>query len=310
MEDKQIKQFINEHQKLINDNELIKDLCIIKEHNNSRLFDIPYLDFKKSNDYITLNAYYESVELKDTEIKISGPIDGIVYKDIDIHNLFLSSVLNEKYENILKRVCNIIYKNGNESYLKTWNKSDLIKNKITVFLSKYMSFLKTKIYNKSYKIKASNISDVLICIKRKISLHSYKMFSENRFGNADIIITNCVIGSLLLDDISFEFDNIKNDKINYSHNGIYYVGKYLNCKLFIDPYLKYDDNSIYLITSPKNDSPGIRYIYNGNNSNLQTIRDNGFGIKYILNTTDYIDYVGSNNLMIDKICIDMPKNIF
>jgi len=311
-------QIIKDNRKLIIENEFMKDTCIIHDGNDSenpisRCGTYEYLDFKLQSDTIGLCTYSKYIELQRKEYKCRANNNFDLKKiyNVDMDSFIFKSLLDENTDYVFNKIKSIIYKSGDDSYLKSWSKNDIIKNKITTFLSKYLPFLKIKIYKKSYKIKGKqNSNDIQKCFSKVIRYHSYIMAMTNRIGNADIIITNGRIGSLLQDCAPFSLDCSNYDNISHTKSIPYCIGTYNNMKLYIDPYIKWDDNSIYLVKTPNKNLSGIRYIYNDDLSTFQKITEEHLDTLFILNDMQYVNYIGSNNLMVDKICIDIPKNVF
>lgn len=93
--------------------------------------------------------------------------------------------------------------------------------------------MKIEIYEKDFK----NFQDIIRYIDQEIL--------KAKTDGVDTIVTNCVLGSLLQDSIQMKLEPLKAVSLELT-TGPYLIGEYLQMKVYIDPYMRWNDKTLYL----------------------------------------------------------------
>jgi len=252
------------------------------------MFDLSYLDFehnKENNDEIlSLKVFkktHENIKHKVSAFSNSYlKYDLKKLHDIDLELMLNDTLINETVFLLNKEFLQNIYKLSNLTYKKTFNKID-----------KFFEFL-YKLFNKEYtkQIKLKNNQDLI----RKILGESNKIAQYSRFGPADFIIVNSKT-SLLLQESNFCIYNKDDNKVINSNRNIYKIGKLANLEVFVDPYMEYNDNSIYIGRKIKENQPGIYFSYNLNDTVIyKDLSFDNYSETNILETSSNFIELGNN----------------
>jgi hypothetical protein len=94
----------------------------------------------------------------------------------------------------------------------------------------------------------------------KINNASNYIANEGRVGPAEYIVTNGNLASVLQDCATYTLATIPGGS-NLNVNGqLYPVGKIGNMTLYVDPYMRWDDNRIFLGRKNSVDQPGLLFL--------------------------------------------------
>ena len=126
------------------------------------------------------------------------------------------------------------------------------------YVEQFTIQIKHEIYRSLYKsifkeMKFNNKFLDLRNFKFPENLNETSLFlSQFKYKN---LLSNGRILSELQDSLSFHFSKIKSNPVN----DIYGVGKYLDFKAYVDPYLRYSDEEIYLFDDIQFNINNFRY---------------------------------------------------
>ena len=93
----------------------------------------------------------------------------------------------------------------------------------------------------------------------KLMAASNFIASEGRIGPATYIVTNGRIAAALADSAAYTIAPVKGS-MPMNSGQIYPVGQIANIQVYVDPYMKYDDNRIALGRKNEVDQPGIVFV--------------------------------------------------
>jgi hypothetical protein len=94
----------------------------------------------------------------------------------------------------------------------------------------------------------------------KVNNGSNYIANEGRVGPAQYIVTNGNLASVLQDTATYALASIPGGS-NLNTNGqLYPVGKINNMTLYVDPYMRWDDNRIFLGRKNSVDQPGLLFL--------------------------------------------------
>lgn len=150
--------------------------------------------------------------------------------------------------------------------------------------SNYITHIEEQLYSEFQRyinkeainiIEDSKNFDIIDYIGKNIDdgILSKDLISLIANSNYSNIITNSNIGSILQDSTSFHFSKIENRLTNYSHSP-YMIGKINNTMIFIDPFMKFNDNRIIMFNDISINIENIKNISHNAESNLQGISFN------------------------------------
>jgi hypothetical protein len=93
--------------------------------------------------------------------------------------------------------------------------------------------MKIEIYEKDFK----NYKDILLYINQEIL--------KAKTDDVDTIVTNLAMGSILSDLTQMKLEPLKAVSLELT-TGPYLIGEYLQMKVYIDPYMRWNDKTLYL----------------------------------------------------------------
>lgn len=94
----------------------------------------------------------------------------------------------------------------------------------------------------------------------KVNNASNYIANEGRVGPAQYIVTNGNVASVIQDIAGYVLNPVVGGS-NLNTNGqLYPVGKVGNMTLYVDPYMRWDDNKIYLGRKNSVDQPGLLFL--------------------------------------------------
>lgn len=254
--------------------QLVLEKSGIKEFCNAQMVTNPigaiqYVDFVNNSDLnledtltLSMHQTFFRVSIFQTTMDISNEqiqdIEAIY--DINPLNIIYDAVLNKLTKELSQSVIKRIYKISHNSYRKTFNSWDNFK--LFVY----------SIFNKKYikKIKVKNVQKLITYILSE----SNKIFKNGRIGGATHVICNlktaCALSSILLDDNK----HFKESPIEQTFGQPYLYGEIAGLKVYVDPYMHYKDNSIYIFRKSDQNQPGVYAAFLENSDNFDIITEN------------------------------------
>ena len=198
-----------------------------------RMFEYEDHVFKNEHEFVyTMCSKVVSAELHSETISAtSEQIKELVRNHgTNVVELTKSTLMDESSRSINRYVLNNIKKLSDVSYKKTFTRYD----RIVEFIF--------RLFKKEYQKKTivNSKKDLL----KKILLESFDISKETKKGPGTYVICNSRVAMNLQDRYSFAPVE-KNDKIK-TCCGSFLVGKYANLTIFVDPYMSFNDNSIYI----------------------------------------------------------------
>ncbi|MFA5152807.1 MAG: hypothetical protein WC554_09625, partial [Clostridia bacterium] len=196
--------------------------------------------------------------------------------EIDVMALLKSQMIQETSVAIQKEFMKKFNELASVHYEKSFDKWD-----------KFLRWV-YKIFKKTYikKIQVKNIKHLLTRILREANM----IAQTGRRGVGNFVICSLKTGTLLQDSSQYIFAPSQNEPM--FGGSIYPIGKIANITIYIDPYMKYDDNTIFIGRKTQIDEPGIKLFFNENGSSLITTVVGVGAPKIILRTEHLIEGVG------------------
>lgn len=93
----------------------------------------------------------------------------------------------------------------------------------------------------------------------KINNASNYIANEGRVGPAQYIVTNGNLASVMQDVASYTINPVQGSNLN-TNGQLYPVGKINNMTLYVDPYMRWDDNRVFLGRKNSVDQPGLLFL--------------------------------------------------
>jgi hypothetical protein len=93
----------------------------------------------------------------------------------------------------------------------------------------------------------------------KINMASNYINTEGRVGPAQYIVTNGKLASVLQDIAGYAISPVNGAKMNYNGQ-LYPVGNIGSIAIYVDPYMRYDDNRVFLGRKNSVDQPGLVFV--------------------------------------------------
>ena len=93
----------------------------------------------------------------------------------------------------------------------------------------------------------------------KINNASNYIANEGRVGPAQYIVTNGNLASVMQDVASYTINPVQGSNLN-TNGQLYPVGKIGNMTLYVDPYMRWDDNRVFLGRKNSVDQPGLLFL--------------------------------------------------
>lgn len=93
----------------------------------------------------------------------------------------------------------------------------------------------------------------------KINNASNYIANEGRVGPAQYIVTNGNMASVMQDVASYTINPVQGSNLN-TNGQLYPVGKIGNMTLYVDPYMRWDDNRVFLGRKNSVDQPGLLFL--------------------------------------------------
>ena len=243
--------------------DFLNTACI--ESTKNPILQISYMDITPQDPN---NTKFGDGEIE--EIKM-----GIFNKVINLSAINISSSYSTSLENDIKKLHGIDIEDTIKN--RILNESDTAKNlhlaklyaqlaKISkdefIYSSKWKRFIK-KVFKKiefPEYIGDNYSSEAVRTLIKKIIVHSNLLALRSRIGSADFIIVGSEIGSMIQDSKELVY---KDTSKELNQNGIRMIGYIAGrIKVFIDPYMEFDDKSIILGKETKKNHPGVYFVYN------------------------------------------------
>jgi hypothetical protein len=114
----------------------------------------------------------------------------------------------------------------------------------------------TKIINKYRKTSIPTYVEKLEDLTKYVMLYSNLLGANSRRGKANFILTNSRVGSELQDSAMFVFDS--NNVVEESSSPRL-VGQICGMDVFVDPFMKFDDNRVLFGRKSRENEPCIIY---------------------------------------------------
>jgi len=244
---------IIENKDLPSFNDRFMNTALVKNLETERVM-ASYFDFtleeEKDSDGVSvlgLRPYVKHIETSTIETSsiINKEIEDSINQihGIDVHDLTANAIINEDFAGKSRKLAQIYFKLGEESGKDLYNKK-MSKNWITKIINKYR---KTSI-----PVYVEKLED----LTKYIILYSNVLGANSRRGKADFILTNGRIGAELQDSPMFIFN---------SDNGVieaaspHLIGQICGMDVFVDPFMKFNDNRVLFGRKSKEHEPCIIY---------------------------------------------------
>lgn len=172
---------------------------------------------------------------------------------IDILQKMESVLVNELSQTISKQIVNKIFEMGNmnrESAPLAATQTVPGKSDLTIFDldTAYVGALG---------------GETTHAVQRKLSTKmrhaSHYISTDGRIGTAQYAVTNGGIAAALVDNQNYTLNPIANSSLN-TEGQLYPVGKVGGIELYVDPYMRYDDNRMVLGRKNTPEQPGIIFV--------------------------------------------------
>jgi small nuclear ribonucleoprotein (snRNP)-like protein len=225
---------------------------------------LSYVDFIYNNEVnpteLTLKTLSKIIELKDNYISVKIPKDNIKEVnekfDVSIESMITSALINEAAIQINKEFFTHIESLSTKNMLNAYNTKD-----------KVLSFFYTlinKTYIKKYKIK--DVYDLHSIIMK----HNNFIAHKSRFGNANYIICSNKTASIISESKAFIFNSEVTGTITAS-SGMSYIGKLGGLDVYVNLYMKFNDNTIYLGRQQEDARSGLYLVFDKNSAVIEKV---------------------------------------
>jgi len=212
--------------------------------------------------YIEFVPYSKKIELGNSQVSAYVTQDQISkLKDynIDVKAAIVNQSIKEMskgiQEQFLKAIVGLASKNKNNTFI----------DKVFIFFYRLFN----KPYIKTFKIKNSQ------ALHYKIIQESNKIAHRTRRGPADFIICNLRTANILQKNWNFVY--LAKSEIKESFR-IYSIGKIVNMVVYIDPMMKWNDNTIIVGRKNNTNEPGLHFIFSEKGTSSFVINNTGASI--------------------------------
>jgi hypothetical protein len=214
--------------------------------------DIAILSMKCFKKSCKLNKHKVSVCSNSEQYNDLGKLHGI-----DLDAMLTSTLINETITSLNREFTKNVTKLCDLSYSK--NNKDNYKDKLFNFLYKLFN----KQYIKYNKVKDNNE------LMRRIFTECNRIAVNSRYGPGNYIIVSAKTGCILQELNNYIYSKESSENIFNSCTSIYPIGTISNVTVYVDPYMKFDDTSIYIGRKIKESEPGITFVFNENETSIQ-----------------------------------------
>lgn len=201
------------------------------------------------------NVFTKTIQVGD--IEITSALKRTEIEDIkastgmDIVQKLESVLINELSQNISKEIVEKIKELGE-------------KNRASYTVPKVAGVSKFDLNVDTYLAGVAPGGETTHSVQRKliskVNNGSNYIANEGRVGPAQYIVTNGNIASVLQDTATYTLSTIPGGS-NLNTNGqLYPVGKIGTMTLYVDPYMRWDDNRIFLGRKNSVDQPGLLFL--------------------------------------------------
>jgi hypothetical protein len=265
---------------------------------DSPLYEASYLDITNDGGKIlTIKPMKKVIQVGTSQISVSvtqKQIQEINTKyEIDTTEMLKRALINEAAQNLLKQYISRIKNISNDNYLKEYTKWDNFK--VWIY----------KLFNKKYikKVKIKNIRDLL----NSITKESNKIAHDSKWGHGNFAICNTKTSTALM-SLS-QYSRKVEIETTLSNGMIYEFGSIAGITFYVDPYMLWTDNNIYIGRKSRFNEPGIKAFFKDCEVTMQ---ETGLGAPKLLMKMRYAiaDIGESSKHMYRKIEYkDNPKKI-
>jgi len=216
-----------------------------------------FQDEKTYPGVIGPDVFTKSVQVGDVEI--SSTLKRTQIEDIkaatgmDIVQKLEGVLINELTQVISKeivgKVRNLALKNRT-SYTAP-KMADGVTSKFDLNVDTYVAALNTGMGETTHSIQRKLIA--------KINNASNFIATDGRIGPAQYLVTNGNLASVIQDIAGYTINPVNAGKLN-TNGQLYPMGNVGNIAIYVDPYMRWDDNYIYLGRKNSVDQPGLLFI--------------------------------------------------
>jgi len=282
--EEQNKNIIESIYKQIINNSIIKEWCTIKEH-HANAGQISYLNQKEQEldeegrQILGLKSYIKNFELKLSTISMNSLANNYRLEKqfgIDLDAMINNTLINEASRMFDKTLVEYIHEMAEKSHKESYTKWDKFIEKLYNILNSIpLKWVKKFKYVKKTKVKhnKNKTYESYIKIVRYLLSESNKIAHKSRLGPASTIICNGRLATILQNYPEYTF-TMENKDIYKSGGAIYPIGQIANIKVFVDPYMKWDDNKVYVFRDNDGSNKSFYFVYNPESSNLVKFKDN------------------------------------
>jgi hypothetical protein len=215
------------------DYEYDENLKNVKPTNDLSSLEIPEIQIKVNRKIVETIRKEVRTELSTEQLK---DLDSLRLHNVSGYEYLLKSTDNQYVSEIEKEILDMYDKLSAESQEKR--------------LSKYQ-----KLVRKWFNVEFYEYAETPMDVSKKIFLYSMYVATASRRGAANFAIVDMQTSAFLQDDPRFVYES--NIPQGYSVSSLYPIGNIVGIRIFVNPYIKYNDGKVILGRYTKNQEPGV-----------------------------------------------------
>ena len=213
------------------------------------VFETTYFDIADDGGKIlTMKPKTKAIQVGTSQISVSVTQEQVqeinTKYGIDVKEMIKNVLVNEAAQALLKHYVTHIKNISNDNYVKEYTKLDKFKT------------IAYKLFKKEYskKTKINNVRDLLNLIMRE----SNKIAHKSKWGYGNFAICSTKTAAALQSHTEY----VMSKNTTTSANGmIYPIGNIGGITFYVDPYMLWNDNNIYIGRKSKHSEPGIKTFF-------------------------------------------------
>lgn len=237
-------------------NNFLEPILTDKPTQTISFVDYGYNKDKKLNEIETLglSVFNKYIQVSNARVSTSLTHEQIYNIEnsnigIDVKTMLYNVLINEMSQSLSKHFFQKLRSLADITYKQTYTKLDL-------FISWIYKIFKRE-YLKTYKIKNNKeASNILI---HRIFIEANKIAVNCRYGPANFVILNLQLASILEDSPNFVMLEL-NTTLS-AHGRPYLIGTIGSIQVYVNPYMKWNDNTVYLGRKTTMQQSGIQFIH-------------------------------------------------
>jgi len=227
--------------------------------------------------------------------------------NINLQHMISDTLINEFESSVNKKIISVIDKNADFLENTVNIKKEIPLSGIKKFINDILIFLRIlkkdkSIFKRQFEYIKTNVGfDIKYPqeLINKINVVANLIAVKCRRGPGNFVVCNTAIAMLLRDHPNFVVESMKtiNGMSNISSSKIYKVGMLGNIKVFVDPYMAWDDDYFYIgRQDTEQNVPGLNIGYIEDSIKLQEIVVEGtMAPKMVLSNRMFIEDVSGGN---------------